>query len=208
MNYSGANQIINLWYDWPNGRNFNIVQHQLGKLLYDLEWNNGTSFFYTLDSTEECRVAHLDVGIIRSNWLDGANYLGQEHVDGFLCNVCEKWELKCVLHQCQAGSQNIGENVFTMERRSAHVMTFEVGAVLEDAKWQEPLYCFEKKDAEKNAKTHPVIADGFETSVRQRTLREFSTWYQSFADTIPDLLQQRLASAKVVSSGLVKVSMV
>ena len=35
-------------------------------------------------------MAHLDVGILRPNWLDGANYLGQEHVDGFLCNVWEK----------------------------------------------------------------------------------------------------------------------
>lgn len=26
--------------------------------------------------------------------------------------------------------------------REAHVMTFEVGAVLEDAKWQVPAYCF------------------------------------------------------------------
>lgn len=25
-------------------------------------------------------------------------------------------------------------------------MTFEVGAVLEDAKWQAPVYCFEKGD--------------------------------------------------------------
>lgn len=56
--------------------------------------------------------------------------------------------------------------------RSAHVMTFEVGAVLEDAKWQAPVYCFEKKDAEKNPKTHPVTADGYlETSVQERTLR-------------------------------------
>ena len=30
--------------------------------------------------------------------------------------------------------------------REAHVMTFEVGAVLEDAKWQAPVYCFEKRD--------------------------------------------------------------
>lgn len=29
--------------------------------------------------------------------------------------------------------------------RTAHVMTFEVGAVLEDTKWQAPVYCFEKK---------------------------------------------------------------
>jgi hypothetical protein len=90
MNHSGSLQIIDLWYDWSNGRNFNIIQDQLGKLLYDLEWNNGTSFFYTLDSTKECRTAHVEVGILRPNWLDGANYLGQRHVNGFLCNVWEK----------------------------------------------------------------------------------------------------------------------
>lgn len=90
MNYSGSLQIIDLWYDWPNGRNFNIIQDQLGKLLYDLEWNNGTSFFYSSDSSKECRTAHLEVGILRPNWLDGANYLGQRHVNGFLCNVWEK----------------------------------------------------------------------------------------------------------------------
>lgn len=90
MNYSGSLQMIDLWYDWPKGRNFNIIRDQLGKLLHDLEWNNGTSFFYTLDSNKECRTVQLEVGILRPNWLEGANYLGQRHVDGFLCNVWEK----------------------------------------------------------------------------------------------------------------------
>lgn len=90
MNYSGELELIDLWYDWPNGRNFNIIQKQLGKLKYDLEWNNGTSFFYTLDSDRECSSAQLEVGILRPNWLDGATYVGQRHVDGFLCYVWEK----------------------------------------------------------------------------------------------------------------------
>ncbi|GFZ03964.1 transferases, transferring glycosyl groups [Actinidia rufa] len=55
MNRSGDLQKVDLWYDWPNGRNFNIIQHQLGKLYYDLEWTNGTSFVYTLDSNKECQ---------------------------------------------------------------------------------------------------------------------------------------------------------
>ncbi|KAL5724509.1 hypothetical protein ACHQM5_007760 [Ranunculus cassubicifolius] len=142
MNKSGAHQLIDLWYDWPNGRNFNIIQDQLGKLLYDLEWNNGTSFFYTLDSNKECRSAQLDVGILRPNWLDGANYLGQQHVDGFLCNVWEKvdfiWYYEDVVTK-----RPVHWLFYT--GRAAHVMTFEVGAVLEDAKWQAPGYCFEKK---------------------------------------------------------------
>jgi hypothetical protein len=29
--------------------------------------------------------------------------------------------------------------------REAHVMTFEVGAALEDAKWQAHVYCFDSK---------------------------------------------------------------
>ena len=89
-NRTGNLQVVDHWYDWPNGRNFNIIQAQLGKLKYDLEWNNGTSYIYTLDSDKECRVLHFEVGILRPDWLDGANYLGQRYMDGFLCNVWEK----------------------------------------------------------------------------------------------------------------------
>lgn len=90
MNFSGAISLIDLWYDWPKGRNFNIIQDQLGQLLYDLEWNNGTSFVYTLDESRLCSVLDVGFGILRPNWLDGAEYLGQERVDGFLCNVWQK----------------------------------------------------------------------------------------------------------------------
>jgi hypothetical protein len=92
MNRSGTLHQIDLWYDWPNGRNFNIIQYQLNEVIsYDLEWNNGTSFIYTLHpSDSHCQVEHLSVGILRPNWLDGATYLGQEYVDNFLCNVWEK----------------------------------------------------------------------------------------------------------------------
>ena len=33
---------------------------------------------------------------------------------------------------------------------TGHVMTFEVGAVLEDANWQAPVNCFDENDKEKN----------------------------------------------------------
>lgn len=89
-NSKGLLQVTDLWYDWPNGRNFNIIQNQLGKKLYDLEWGNGTSYYYTLDARRECRTRHFAVGILRPDWLEGANYLGQVNKDGFLCNVWEK----------------------------------------------------------------------------------------------------------------------
>lgn len=92
VNYSGSLSLIDLWYDWTNGRNYNIIQDQLGSILYDVEWNNGTSFFFSLGSSaaETCSSAQLEVGILRPDWLDGAEYLGQENVDGFLCNVWQK----------------------------------------------------------------------------------------------------------------------
>ncbi|CAA7012990.1 unnamed protein product [Microthlaspi erraticum] len=143
MNKSGSLEVVDLWYDWINGRNFNIIQKQLGELSYDLEWNNGTSFYYTLDASKSCRTVHFEVGILRPNWLDGANYLGQRRVNKFLCNVWEKvdflWYYEDVI------TKRPVQWIF-YTGREAHVMTFEVGAVLEDEKWQAPVYCFNKEE--------------------------------------------------------------
>lgn len=148
VNYSGSLSLIDLWYDWPNGRNFNIIQDQLDVLLYDLEWNNGTSFIYTLDPKKKhCRSFQLEVGILRPNWLDGANYLGQRYFDGFLCNVWEK--LDFIWYYEDVATKRPVHWIF-YTGRSIHVMTFEVGAVLEDSKWQAPVYCFQNKDGEIN----------------------------------------------------------
>ncbi|KAK9185102.1 hypothetical protein WN943_025455 [Citrus x changshan-huyou] len=166
MNYNGSLEMIDLWYDWPNGRNFNIIQSQLGKLLYDLEWNNGTSFFFTLDSNKECRTAQLEVGILRPNWLDGAKYLGQRHVDGFLCNVWEKADF-IVYYEDVLTKRPVHWVFYT--GRQAHVITFEVGAVLEDAKWQAPVYCFDKTNELEATVTASQgrVLDGFFEGPRQ-----------------------------------------
>lgn len=90
MNYTQGLRKVDLWYDWPNKRYMHINQYQLGKTLYGVEWQNGTSFYFTLDSTQECTVRHFPVGILRPNWLEGSNYVGQKYKDGFLCNVWDK----------------------------------------------------------------------------------------------------------------------
>ncbi|WOG99344.1 hypothetical protein DCAR_0518692 [Daucus carota subsp. sativus] len=132
-------QKVDLWYDWPNGRNFNIIQSQLGKLLYDLEWTNGTSFYYTLDQNQECRVVHFGVGILPPDWLSGASYVGQKRVDGFLCNVWEKVEF-ITYYEDVASKRPVSWTFYT--GMTAHIMTFEVGKVLDDPNWQAPVYCF------------------------------------------------------------------
>nr|AFK34859.1 unknown [Lotus japonicus] len=157
INSSGNLQKTDLWYDWPNGRNFNIIQHQLGVLKYDLEWNNGTSFYYTLDPfNHTCKVIHFDVGILRPNWLDGANYLGQHYADNFLCNVWEKvdfiWYYEDVL------TRRPVKWIF-YSGMIAHVMTFEVGAVLEDAQWQAPVYCFNEAETHEKSSSSKALLD-------------------------------------------------
>ncbi|KAK1294392.1 Uncharacterized protein QJS10_CPA16g00803 [Acorus calamus] len=139
--------LVDLWYDFPNGRNFNIIQNQLGKLLYDLEWDNGTSYYYTLDSNKECKALHFDVGVLRPDWLDSAEYLGREMMDWFDCNVWKKVDF-ITYYEDVVTKRPVHWVFFTQTfwfGRSAHVMTFEVGAVLEDEKWQAPVYCFEGK---------------------------------------------------------------
>ncbi|MED6194190.1 hypothetical protein PIB30_026189 [Stylosanthes scabra] len=145
MNRTGTLQKIDLWYDWINGRNFNIIQEQLDDvILYDLEWNNGTSFQYTLRPNEaKCDVFQLEVGILRPNWLDGANYLGEERVDNFDCNVWEKADF-IVYYEHVVSKRPVKWIFYT--GYTAHVMTFEVGAVLDDPNWQAPVYCFTDED--------------------------------------------------------------
>ncbi|CAK7344602.1 unnamed protein product [Dovyalis caffra] len=144
MNLSSTRlQITNLWYDWPRGRNVNIIQKQLSVLLYDVEWNNGTTFYYTLSEPHSCRIMVNDVGIPRPDFLDGANYLGTAVTDGYLCNVWEKVDTIWYY-----------EDVYTKrpvrwdfyDGISTHVMTFEVGAaLLDDSVTQAPAYCFNQE---------------------------------------------------------------
>ncbi|KAL0464029.1 UNVERIFIED_CONTAM: hypothetical protein Slati_0290500 [Sesamum latifolium] len=146
-NTKGLLQVVDLWYDWPNGRNF-IIQHQLGKKLYDLEWDNGTSYYYTLDANKECKIRHFPVGILKPNWLDGAKYLGQVYRDGFLCNVWEKVDF-IWYYEDVATKRPVSWAFFS--GMIGHVMTFEVGQVLDDPNWQAPVYCFEGAKQEHKA---------------------------------------------------------
>ncbi|KAJ0090116.1 hypothetical protein Patl1_14350 [Pistacia atlantica] len=140
MNLSkGLLQISDLWYDWPRGTNVNIFQKQLGVLLYDVEWDNGTTFYFTLGEPATCEVMQFEVGIPRRNFLDGAKYLGTQTTDGFLCNVWEKvdfiWYFEDVVSR-RPVRWDFYDGI------STHVITFEVGAVLNESFIQAPSYCF------------------------------------------------------------------
>ncbi|KAI5064745.1 hypothetical protein GOP47_0019440 [Adiantum capillus-veneris] len=145
INSSAGNlQSTDLWYDWPNGRNFNIIHNQLKNIVHDLEWTNGTSFYYDLDALT-CKTILFEVGILRPDWLvDNSTYLGQQTIDGFTCNVWSKADF--IVYYEDVDSNRPVRWVFS-SGMVAHVMTFEEGAVLEDSNWQAPAYCFDEQNS-------------------------------------------------------------
>ncbi|KAF2310382.1 hypothetical protein GH714_008704 [Hevea brasiliensis] len=139
---TGQLQVSNIWYDWPKGRNFYIRQNQLSTLIYDVEWSNGTSFYYTVEEPYSCDIVDFGVGIPRPDFLDGANYLGTRVADGFLCNVWEKVDF--IWYYEDVSTKRPVKWDFS-DGISTHVITFDVGAVFwDDSLTQAPAYCFSR----------------------------------------------------------------
>ncbi|XP_015695344.1 uncharacterized protein At4g14100-like [Oryza brachyantha] len=138
----GRLQLIDLYYDWPGGRNLNLIRGQLsGDPTYDVEWTNGTSFFF---DSASCRTKLFPVGLLPPDWLvDGAVYLGRHAVGGFDCHVWTKvdfvWYYEDVVTH-----RPVRWNFFNGMQQ--HVMSFEVGGVLKDSKWQAPARCFSDQE--------------------------------------------------------------
>ncbi|CAM9610340.1 unnamed protein product [Choristocarpus tenellus] len=82
QNTSGDLAVVDLWYDFPGGRNLNIIQRQGSELdgpLWDNERQNGSTYYYT-PATGDCNVIDMGVGVLRPEWLSEATYLGEEDI--------------------------------------------------------------------------------------------------------------------------------
>ncbi|CAD6220763.1 unnamed protein product [Miscanthus lutarioriparius] len=146
----GRLQLIDLYYDWPGDRNLNLIRDQLsGDPLYDVEWTNGTSYFF---DSASCHSRLFPVGLLPPDWLAaGAVYLGREHVDGFDCHLWTKVDFVCFsffTYAVRGLCSSVNDDQCSCSPgMQQHVMSFEVGGVLEDSKWQAPAYCFNGGDA-------------------------------------------------------------
>ncbi|EEE66717.1 hypothetical protein OsJ_23392 [Oryza sativa Japonica Group] len=117
-----------------------------GDPTYDVEWTNGTSYFFNATS---CRTKLFPVGLLPPDWLAaGAVYLGRETVAGFDCHLWTKVDIVWY-YEDVVTHRPVRWNFFNGMQQ--HVMSFEVGGVLEDSKWQAPARCFSDQ--------HTVIAD-------------------------------------------------
>ncbi|KAG0483177.1 hypothetical protein HPP92_011261 [Vanilla planifolia] len=151
-NLTGSLQVADQWYDWPRGRNFYLIQKQLGPVIYNVEWNNGTSFYFTLAGEIQeggCRVVRYGVGIPRPDFLNGSVYLGTRWTDGFFCNLWQKVDF--IWYYEDVSSRRPVR--WDFNGISVHVMTFEVGVELNDPDmWQAPSYCFVEGNGESEEK--------------------------------------------------------
>ncbi|BBN07212.1 hypothetical protein MPTK1_4g01960 [Marchantia polymorpha subsp. ruderalis] len=152
-NTAGEQSIIDLWYDHVNGRNLNIIQHQLGNKIWDVEWNNGTSYYFDLEH-ETCNRINFPVGILRPNFLEDAHYVGVRELDGFTCNVWEKEDFITYYEDVRT-QRPVAWLFFT--GMFMHIMTFEEGAVLSDPQWQAPSSCFENQSELKEPRRSPLL---------------------------------------------------
>ena len=87
----GRLQVIDIYYDWPRGRDLNLVRLQLPGAgeppLRNVEWANGTSYLFDAAS---CQTYTFTVGLLPPDWKKaggGAAYLSRARVDGFDCHV-------------------------------------------------------------------------------------------------------------------------
>ncbi|CAD6220748.1 unnamed protein product [Miscanthus lutarioriparius] len=114
----GGLQLIDLYYDWPRGRDLNIVRDQLSR---EPQWN-------------------FAVGLLPPDWkARGTAYLGRDRVDGFDCHVWSNFVFARYYEDVATGLP-VSWNFNGLQR---HVLSFEAGAVLQDSsKWQAPAYCF------------------------------------------------------------------
>ncbi|CAA6660067.1 unnamed protein product [Spirodela intermedia] len=120
-------------------RNIIVMQWQLTEVMYDVEWGNGTTFYYTLGPAGSCRVEHFPVGILRPDFMADATYLGRVRTDGFLC---DRWQKLGFIWYYQEVATKRPVRWDFYDGISMDVMTFDEGAVLNGPQWQAPAWCF------------------------------------------------------------------
>lgn len=165
-------RLTDLYYDWPRRRNLNLIRYQLsGDPLYDVEWNNGTTFYF---DSATCRTEQFPVGVLRPDWLADGVYLGRESTGGIDCHLWGK-EGFVVYYEDVLTRRPVRWNFLDVIGIQQFVMSFEVGVVLEDdSQWQAPAHCFPDDGEGKRNKVDGelvTISSGMDAA---RLLRKFA----------------------------------
>lgn len=150
QNRSSIVSLVDLYYDWPGGLNLNIIQSQLDRrgTLYDIEWNNHTSFYLNREN-RLCKRVVFPVGILPPTWLQGAEYLGESVVDGIDVRVFTKVDFITYYESIELKLPV--RWVFHDSGMQLDVFKFEIGVRAEVSQYQAPSYCFDMIDGSKES---------------------------------------------------------
>lgn len=91
QNRTDALALVDLYYDWPNGRQLSIIRTQLGSVKWNLEFANKSSLLWSPDA-RTCTSEHVSFGILPPDWLKDTVNAGRQVVDGL---VAETWVSSC-----------------------------------------------------------------------------------------------------------------
>lgn len=144
QNDSSRLALVDLWYDWSNGRNLNVIHRQLGSSLWDLEWTNGTSYFFDREA-DTCRLLSFPVGILPPDWLKGAHYLGKDIASNHSCHVWQKGYSHFITYWADVQTNLPVRWIFGLNGVVFDILTWEEQAVLAEEHWQAPSSCFNAK---------------------------------------------------------------
>lgn len=87
QNRSDALALVDLYYDWPNGRQLSVIRSQLGAVKWNLEFANKSSLLWSPDA-KTCTSDSMSFGVLSPDWLSSAVNAGRQVVDGL---VAETW---------------------------------------------------------------------------------------------------------------------
>eukprot|EP01061_Rhynchopus_euleeides_P011146 TRINITY_DN20700_c0_g1_i1.p1 TRINITY_DN20700_c0_g1~~TRINITY_DN20700_c0_g1_i1.p1 ORF type:complete len:202 (+),score=39.96 TRINITY_DN20700_c0_g1_i1:51-608(+) len=131
QNRGGSLAKVELYYDWVNQRNYNLISPQLNATgdLWDLEYGNGTTLYY-YPNQARCSAIDMGVGILRPDWLNGSVYAGEAVRDNIPCHVFEQADLGngsyfATYYSSQATGQPVGWTFF--DKAEFEVLSYTPG---------------------------------------------------------------------------------
>ena len=139
---------VELYYDWAAGRNANLIrgQHDALGVLFDMEWNNGSTYYYHGGGAADCRSLRFPVGILNPDWLSNATYRGVERVSGFDCERWEKADFIIYWNRVDADRRPV-KWIFTDQNMTVDVISWVEGENMAEADWQVDPSCFSGRAA-------------------------------------------------------------
>ncbi|KAL5131671.1 hypothetical protein HKD37_12G034505 [Glycine soja] len=135
------------------------------------------SAYKKLNTTADGKVPKTTPQWLELKWFGDGSALDSEVITT-LRKKCAAYFLKLRTIQCRKLFMRpiVYINLYKTEKGyTGYVMTFEVGAVLEDANWQAPVNCFDENDKEKNI---PILG----SAVRGGSLGSYDVGSATWAD--------------------------